>query len=99
MTFAGPLQQTVSEMADALPPPPRRLLNLWQRMLDKGEVYRSPGRELMRLSLDYGVPIQREHPLHEGPFWYFMGSKQRAIAFIEAAESVSPKEQTEAGNG
>ncbi len=64
--------------------PPRRMINLWRRLLIEGEVYRSPGPAHIKESVEWGVTLAREHPLHEGPFWYFLGARERPARFVRA---------------
>lgn len=78
--------------------PPLRLINLWRRILDDGEVYRSPGRPRVIESLAWGVMIQREHPLQEAPFWYFLTTEHADIArgYVEQYDRANPEAATRA---
>jgi hypothetical protein len=73
--------------------PPLRLINLWRKIIWDGEIYRSPGRALWDESVRWGVRLQREYPLHEGPFWYFLTEGHAAIArgYVEAYDAAHPE--------
>jgi hypothetical protein len=49
--------------------PSEALKRTLKRLLEKSEAYKVP-QSVLDEAHRWGVPIQREHPLHEPPFYY-----------------------------